>query len=114
MLRTIIFSVFALSLYTASASAMRCLPGDKEIKSEFKVEFGSCTVMNYCTMYDYDPRWNYDQTYFNVHNKCPGTQTRRVEVITCERKGSQPVLYTAYEDGNWSKCARGSNAYDTH
>ena len=114
MFRVLLLSVFAVGFYSTGAMAMRCLPGDKEISSEFKVEDGTCTVMNYCTMYDFDPRWNYDQTYFNVHNKCLGTRQRRVEVITCERKDNQPVLYTAYNDGEWTKCRRGSSAYDTH
>lgn len=105
MLKGILLAAFATCLYSGTASAMGCFSGDREISRVTRFETGFCTTENYCVMFDYDIRWNYDQTYFNKHTRCPGEQNRYVDVITCARKGTQQQYY-AYNDGPWSRCLR--------
>ena len=113
MLRGFLFSVFAIGLYSTSAFAIGCFSGDSVTSSYIRIDTGFCTTENYCVNYDYDLRWNYDRTYFFKHSKCPGTRQRQVQVLTCARKDTgQP--YTAYNEGEWSRCLRGWDAYNTH
>ena len=99
----ILFVVMSLFSAPTFAQFSNCLPGDTVVETVPTQSIGFCTVQAYCTKYDFDLRWNYDQKYFNVHGQCAGERVCTGYDITCKSKGSG-VNYRAYKQYACGKC----------